>query len=116
MCIEVSPKDGMVSYEIIQGAMTKNRFKNFLQAACGNTILKHRNSQNGYLIFDNARAHAKIEDEVPDILTIYRLPNFNPFLTMVENATSSFKEETIEAKKGRNFMVDQDPCRNTLAL
>ena len=34
VCNAVSPTDGMVSYEVIEGAMTKDRFRNFLQV-CG---------------------------------------------------------------------------------
>ena len=108
----------MVSCQIIEGAFTQDRFKNFIQVARGRTILQHRDLLEVFRLFGKERDHTKSEDEVPGILTNKGLPKRSPFFTMVENAVSCIKTESKKQlnQRGSDFMVDRAPGWNTSGL
>lgn len=91
VCVAVCPAVGIVHYQTYDRGMTKERFGEFLHITIGNFQAEYPGSQC-HIVIDNVSSHNDAEDyEVPDSVTIRRLPPYSPFLTPVENAISCWK-------------------------
>ena len=91
ICSAVST-EGLLHYQVIQGGMKKEIFKNFLEVLCGNVILDQGNVADGFCIFYNAPGHRGIEDmDHSGTFLVKRLPKYSPFLTLVEAAILCWK-------------------------
>ena len=55
----ISAERGLIYFEIFQGSVNFEKFRNFLQIVSGNIIIEFGYQYNAHLIFDNAPSHRK---------------------------------------------------------
>ena len=87
ICFAVSNTRGLLHHHLMEGGMTCELFRAFLQAVSAVAY------EDAAFIFDNASAHrrAPTEEVLRDAQVIKMLPPYSPMLNIVENAISTFK-------------------------
>ena len=81
MTFAVSARAGVSHHDLFQGGMAAERFNGFL------------NQMDVSFVFDNARAHMQARNlELPEGFNIKYLPPHSPFLNILENAFSIWKQ------------------------
>ncbi|MEE4247436.1 MAG: transposase [Kangiellaceae bacterium] len=106
VCLAISPSFGLVHYQLYHAGMTKERFAEFINITIGNVDLAAPN-QGFNIIIDNASCHNEAELlEVPNSVTVRRLPVYSPFLTPVENAISAWKAAIKRALTYQESYID----------
>ena len=89
MTFAVSATHGLLHHDLMDGAMTCQRFQEFLQNLFQQ--LPH-DGPDHVIIFDNAPVHRRaIEAEVPRNCALRWLPPYSPFLNVVENSFAKWK-------------------------
>ena len=118
VCLGIYVTYGSVFYKIYGGGMTMVRFSSFLEHCCGNVIAENAAHRLGFVIFDNAPAHRKVDNLDVELLNLKRLPKYSPFLIQAENAISCWKAEFKKqiSQLQREFIDISDEMRNGRTL
>ena len=108
VCAAISAEHGLIYFEIFQGSVNSEKFRNFLQIVSGNIITEFGYQYNAHLIFDNAPSHRNVE-YASGLISIKRLPKYSPFLNPIEIVFSSWKAAVKKVLASEQYLFINIP-------